>query len=107
MLLYTCAPGGKTQRLDRTPTGRRKNISNGGNQHPPHGVHLTHLWISVEVFQQEKNVLSILDQILAIRDDLIALCDQRQRRSRRVQAQSLAEACLEVWELAHVFEGYG
>ena len=61
----------------------------------------------MKLVQQEKNVLSILDHIPAVRDDLVALGGQSQRRSRRVQAQSLAEACFEVWELAHVFECHG
>jgi hypothetical protein len=40
----------------------------------------------MELVEQEDNVLSVLDQIPAVRDDLVALGGQGQRWSRRVQA---------------------
>lgn len=104
-LLCTCAPGGKPRRLGRTPV-RRGDISTWHHTYP-HDVSLAHLWISVHLVQQEDNVLSALDHPPAVSHDLVALGGENQRWSRWVQAQSLAEACLEIWELAHVLERHG
>ena len=66
-----------------------------------------YLRISVELTQQHANVLPVFDEILAIRNDLIAFRSEGEGRGGRVQAQRLAQTCLDIRQIGHVVDRHG